>query len=309
MLVRLVSLIIVLVFLTAGCGKKDKVSSKDSLPAAQTKKKGAAGRAGEGNLSVQILPESPRVTDSLRALVSRSDGTCTFSWSRNGNPIDGETGDTLPDHNFAKGDEIGVKVASGPREAQASTMIGNSPPEVISVPFADPYAHHGVDLVVEPEAIDPDGDPVTFRYTWMVNGEEVTGSDSPILGGDEFQKGDRILLKIVPSDGENEGPEFQGKEFDIPDAPPRFVSSPSQEFKGFSYEYDALAEDADGDEIAYSLETGPPGMTVDPKTGKVSWAVGKAAEGEIPIKIVARDPEGMKAVQEYTLFLQRKDGE
>lgn len=291
----------VLCLLTAGCSRQKSASQKGTMGPSPAKQGGPKGKSAVGSLSVRITPASPKVTDSLRAVVRNGGKGCTFRWLRNGNAIAGQRGDTLPDHNFLKGDEITVQVSEGAKSAQSSTTIVDSPPQVISVPFVDPHAHHGVDLVVKPEGADPDGDPVSFHYIWFVNGNKLANHDSPVLRGDEFQKGDRISLEVIPSDGESEGPIFYGKEFDIPDAPPRFVSTPPKEFKGFTYEYDSRAKDADGDPITYSLKTAPSGMTIDAETGRVVWKIGENGEGRVPITIVAQDSDGMKAAQHYVL--------
>lgn len=184
-----------------------------------------------------------------------------------------------------------------------TTVSGNAPPKVIAVPFLNPYVHREVDIEVAPEAVDPDYDPVTFRYHWFVNGEKQTDVEGPLLSGDRFRKGDRIALRVVPFDGKVEGEVFAGQSFTVPNAPPRFASAPSQRFKTQTYVYEARAEDPDGDRLAYSLEMAPKGMTIDAESGRVTWECGQGEAGGHAVRIVAADEEGMKAVQEYTLTI------
>lgn len=185
-----------------------------------------------------------------------------------------------------------------------SNAGGNRPPQVIAVPFREPRIHRGVDIEVMPEGSDPDGDLVTFRIDWFINGERLPDFNEPVLPGDRFQKGDRIALRIVPSDGKTDGLPFSGQPFAVPNAPPHFVSSPPLQFQAESYVYEARAEDSDGDVLTYRLEGGPPGMTIDADTGKVTWQIGQEQAGGHMVRIVALDNEGLKAVQEYTLTIR-----
>ena len=50
---------------------------------------------------------------------------------------------------------------------------------------------------------DADGDDVSLRYAWSVNGEVVSSSET--LEGGWFDKGDTVSLAVTPSDGDAEG--------------------------------------------------------------------------------------------------------
>jgi hypothetical protein len=258
-------------------------------------------------LSVTILPASPTVNDTLRAVVKGANGVLSFYWERNGEVIEGGNTDILPKLGFVKDEVVSVSVKAGDKAAAASATIVNSPPQVTAVSFQDPHIHRGVDIAVVPEAVDFDGDQVSFRYVWSINGEKLLCEDSPVLPGDRFRKGDRISLKVIPFDVEGEGRVFKGREFSIPNAPPLFVSSPPLKFKANSYSYDAHAEDPDGDILTYSLESAPLGMSIDNRRGSIRWQIGKKNAGEHHIKIAAEDEEGSRAFQEYLLTITNSE--
>src|SRR5439155_14567731 len=53
---------------------------------------------------------------------------------------------------------------------------------------------------------------------------------------------------------------------------PAIVSAPPPSARvGQQYQYDAVATDADGDLVIWSLDTAPAGMSVNPTTGTVPW--------------------------------------
>jgi len=284
----------------AGCSE-DKAAG----PAEQGK--GAVSKApaapAPGNAAVFIHPGDPTVRTGLQAIVRGEVRASSFIWERNGQEIDGQNSDRLQGDYFQRGDDVIVRAITSKGELRTSKSIGNSLPEIVALPFVDPHIKAGVDIEVIPEAFDPDGDFVDFRYSWKLNGEELPDLDSPVMSADRFRKGDRIFLTVFPRDQDGEGEPYRGLEFVIPNAPPVFVTVPPKEFTGFQYTYEAHAEDPDGDVLEYYLESAPSGMTIDNGSGSITWQVTRQDAGEQRVRVVARDEEGMRAIQEYTLVI------
>jgi hypothetical protein len=300
--------LLVVAMLISGCGEKKETPASDKYaePSSTTGGNADAGSGPQrtgGGLAVSLMPATPTVEDALQAVVRGSNGGLTFRWERNGEPIEGQSDARLPAQSFLKGETVAVTAISGDAQAGASVTIANSPPKVISVPFVDPHVSRGGDIVAEPEGVDVDGDRIGYRFLWTINGSEVIGNDSPVLSGERFRKGDRIDLTVIPYDDEGDGVPFNGAEFTVPNAPPVFVSSPPLQFQARVYAYEARADDPDGDSLTYSLESAPPGMTIDGGTGDIRWEIKPQDAGEHRIKIVARDDEGMRAFQEFNLNL------
>jgi hypothetical protein len=147
---------------------------------------------------------------------------------------------------------------------------------------------------------DADGDPVWFRFQWAVNGGNLPDA-GPSVPGSRFRKGDQVSITVTPYDSSGDGEPYASLPLVIPNAPPRFISPPEAEFSASGYRYHARAEDPDGDPLTYSLATAPPGMVIDSRTGMVTWALADARPGQQMVEVVVRDPEGLKAVQQYTL--------
>lgn len=205
---------------------------------------------------------------------------------------------------------VPVSQKAAPRVAQSTASetapvapVGNRPPRILAVPFADPYIHRGVDIQVAPEVEDADGDFVDLHYRWFINNEELSDMDAPLLPGDRFSKGDIVALWVTPADREGDGETFYGSEFEIPNAPPVFVTTPPLEFRTTGYVYAARATDPDDDPLTYLLEAAPVGMSIDSATGQITWSISAGSVGSHQVKIVAEDIEGASAVQEYTLTL------
>lgn len=239
--------------------------------------------------------------DDLRMVVSGAEGSVHCQWAINGREITPEDPSCLPEGNFRKGDTVQIKVSSADGTAIDSVTIGNAPPEVMRVPFEEAGIHQGMDIRVIPDGVDPDDDPVSFRYRWKINGEELSWIEGSFLSADRFKKGDRISLTVIPFDGETEGKPYHGKEFVVPNAPPRFVTQPPSQFSSQIYTYQALAEDPDDVHLAYRLEGAPEGMTIDSQTGEIKWPIASKDAGSHMVWIVAEDEEGMQAIQEYSV--------
>jgi hypothetical protein len=94
----------------------------------------------------------------------------------------------------------------------------------------------------------------------------------------------------------------------VPNAPPRFVSQPPQQFAAYEYRYQVKARDPDGDRLVYSLEKAPQGATIDRGNGLVVWPLTGVPAGNYPLKIVVRDAEGAAASQEFTVVLGATTG-
>lgn len=283
---------------------------KSSVPENRTSERAKAAADSQhpntvpGKLSVKLLPEAPTSTTPLQAVCDyKGTGAMTYRWERNSQMLAGEQGTILnPENRFSKGDRISVTVTVEGMSVSSAVMIGNSPPTVASVAFKPEIIYRGIDITAEPVGSDPDGDNVQFNYRWSINGEDLS-DNSAVLPGNRFKRGDRIILTITPSDSDSTGVPFITNPIIIPNAPPRFISTPLTSFQGETYTYQSRAEDPDEDQLTYSLVSGPQGMNVDPQTGVVSMKIGKEHSGSHEIEIAAQDPQGMKANQKYTLTL------
>lgn len=258
-------------------------------------------KKAEGKAQIEIIPETPTVLTDLDAIVS-GNGNVTYRWEKNGQVLEGENSQHLAKNNFVKGDRITVSAVSGKEAVSASVTIANSRPRVTSVTIAPQYIYHGTDITATPAGFDADGDYVGFNYRWSINGQEISEREAT-LRGDKFKRGDVVSLDVTPYDYEGEGEVYHAVPFVIPNAPPRFVSIPPKEFSATTYEYQARAEDPDGDAITYAISGAPTGMTIDSKTGQLTWPINKEDVGEHTIEITAQDDLGLKAVQKFTVTI------
>src|SRR5206468_6974913 len=76
------------------------------------------------------------------------------------------------------------------------------------------------------------------------------------------------------------------------DAAPVITSTPNTAAtEGVTWFYPAMAKDADGDPLTWSLPIGPAGMTISP-AGLVSWTPGPTSAGTVQVAVQVDDPKG-----------------
>lgn len=259
--------------------------------------------------AVSISPVPAAKTVSLRAhaeLAGRpgADGErLVFQWTKNGRPIEGETGASLPATAFRKGDDIAVRVSVGPtgRAVESPPVrIANTLPRIMSGRVTPEPATRESELRAQVQAADADGDPLSFRYQWIRNEVEIPGATGETLSLAEMTKKDKIVVRVVASDGEADGSPYYSASVPVQNAAPSITSSPPAAVPGGMYSYQVKAKDADGDDIAYKLTKAPAGMTIG-ANGLITWSVSAGVAGAHEVEVVAADPDGAKATQAFTL--------
>ena len=89
---------------------------------------------------------------------------------------------------------------------------------------------------------------------------------------------------------------------------PSLSTVPGQEVKtGKAFSYQVQAGDADlgdGANLTFSLENAPTGMTIDARTGLISWRPGKDAAGRHAIRIIVADGHGGTAGQDLIVTVE-----
>ncbi|MDC8014006.1 putative Ig domain-containing protein [Tahibacter soli] len=144
-------------------------------------------------------------------------------------------------------------------------------------------------------ATDPDNDALTYRLTTKPTGMTIAANGAIAWTPVASQVGTHAV-RVEVTDGHGGG---AWQAYDIvvatgggggtgPNAEPEFASTPPTGGKlGRAYRYDAVATDADGDTLVYSLEAAPSGMTINSATGRIDW--NPAATGDYPVRVRASD--------------------
>ncbi len=296
-------LLLVIVFLLAACQQTEPPVASNTEPSPVAESKVASVQPAQ-TVVVEIYPQQPKRNECLE-VTTTAYGDLSYAWMRNGELLVREEMSRLCDPQAKKGDIYQAIVRNAQGNYSAEVPIVNSPPRIKSLHTEPDRVVRGMPLKVVVTAEDPDGDQVGFRYQWFINGQKVAGETRDTLPGEAYEKGDLLSIEVVPFDDEEDGTVFVSDGMEIPNAPPRFLSTPPQKLSGTNYRYAAQVTDVDDDPVTFDLAVGPKGMVVDPDTGLVSWAIPDTAFSGQSYRVVLRatDIAGASTDQEFFLNL------
>ncbi len=201
-----------------------------------------------------------------------------------------------------------AKSLSGTKDIQKEVATSsdktesNHPPRVTSVDLIPLYPKIGDTIKMVVMTADPDGDEVELIFQWFKNGIPLLETSNTLsLTKEDFRRGDKITLNVIPDDGIVRGsPGFM--DVTIGNAPPEITSASRDiKFGDRNFTYQIKANDPDGDPLSYSLKSAPAGMTIAPLTGLIKWDVLPEFKEKTPITVSVTDGHGGEAVQSLTL--------
>ena len=146
------------------------------------------------------------------------------------------------------------------------------------------------------DAIDPDGDTITYRLITAPSGMTITSTSGELHMFAATRHVGRNRVVIEADDGRG-GIARQSFLVTVVDQLPQIVSTPEHvTVFGRDYVYDVQALDPTPNEVlTYALLAGPPGMTMTSSTGRLRWIAGPV--GRHQFKVTATDLAGHLATQ------------
>ena len=148
----------------------------------------------------------------------------------------------------------------------------NSPPVLTAVSILPNKPTRENHLGVTVQGQDPDQDPVTYRYQWLKNDEEMVGENRNVLISGSFKKGDFIRVRVTPSDGKAEGNPMLSDAIKILNTPPIIQEvriEPKVAKVGDHLKAHIKSFDADRDFIYFIYQWGKNGVVLSEERGEV----------------------------------------
>ncbi len=177
----------------------------------------------------------------------------------------------------------------------------NNPPKITTINVIPNTPVVGDQIRVEVQTYDREGDEVTLDYQWFKDDTLIAEGSNVLTLSNDFSRGDKIILKVTPSDGKTKGFPLE-MVITISNAIPQIKdSSETFRFDGRSYSYQIKATDPDGDTLSYSLKSAPPGMTINTNTGLIQWNVPYNFKGKSPVTVSISDNHGGEVLQSFTI--------
>jgi len=261
-------------------------------------------------LSPQLPVPGDRVTASVEA--SDPDGDLieiVYQWSVDGRRVEADAS-SLHVENLRKGSviEVAAVARDGKEQSEpvrAAVHVGNTVPVlqgVVIEPLGEVTADR--DVTASPKAVDPDGDDVSFEYSWYVNGSPA-GDDSPVLSAEHFDRGDQIEVTVIAYDLDDRSAPLRSAPIPVVNAVPKIVSVPGVFDDDGVFRYALEVEDVDGDRMfRYRLEEAPEGMQLDIVRGELSWEPREDQAGVHPVVVTVDDRAGGVARQRFDVQVE-----
>jgi len=241
--------------------------------------------------------------------IDRNPLSFRYRWIVNGQPVRNQDGEQLSPELLKRGDAVSVEI--WPHDGMVEGSLFTTEPVVVSNSL--PVVAH---LAIEPESVSPgvrvqaradisdvDRDLIRLSYRWWKNDSLVQEGDEAELDTAGFSRGDTLSVEAVPFDGVQKGKAVRSVPIHMGNTPPRILSAPAKSIVNNRYDYQVEATDAESDAITFSLETAPPGMTIDEHKGSVSWQISPDQIGIHKVRVLAKDSQGAIAFQEFELNL------
>jgi len=320
---RSVSVLLIASCLTvagSGCGKVDPPSAPQgtrSVPELPSGTPASDARQGDtavssiGGFSIAVAPSTPsRIAPpsvSVKSPPGQGASILEVRWFVNGEEQGG--GQTLSASQFKRGDRIHavVKLRAGGEENLLKTIevvAANALPDVADLRIEPEAPANGRSIRAIAQARDPDGDPLTLRYQWKIDGVPTTGeTDSLILRG--AGKGAWVHVTATPNDGFGDGAWRESPSYQVVNSPPVVRSAaPTSVPPSLFFRHTIVAEDPDGDPVTYRLSKGPGGMTLSGST--LEWQVPEESIGNLVEAVVTiSDDDGGQAVHTLSMTIRR----
>jgi len=289
-----------LLLLSSGCKKapEEKVMSPSMEVSPTT-------ASVETPYTIKLSPSSPLRSDQIivKAQGLPSPEKLRYQWIVNDSEVEKANSPVFQNNSLKKGDRIKVRISvAGENTIYTSdeVIVKNIPPQIQSVKLLPQNPKKGDELRIETRTFDGDGDSVSLNYVWFINEEPIRES-SGVLKTNEMplKRGDKVSVKITPTDGEQEGESVSIRSI-IANSPPKASPQIKAEFNGLVYTSKIIAEDPEGDPLTFTLIKAPEGMTIDSKSGVITWQVKPEDKGEHEITVSVTDGQGGEVVVLFT---------
>jgi hypothetical protein len=296
-------IITVLFVLSCTSGKPEAITGKKVSEAASGDISGALQQTGPASAATLEITPGEAVRNTILNLNAKGFNLpeAEIVWLVNDTIADDSSSLQFRSTDVVRGDAVQAKAVLKDQTILSNIIkIGNTPPKTTSVKLLPEVFKPGDTLNVSAAGTDADGDPVSFIYEWTKNGAPAGNTNnlaSPV------QRGDSLSITITPFDGREYGSPVV-IEREIRNMPPVIVEHKEFSFDGSVYTYQVRASDPDGDTLAYSLQSPPEGMMIDPSSGLLKWVVPKEFKGKKNVVVAASDGRGGTATYAIEITIQ-----
>ena len=186
----------------------------------------------------------------------------------------GEDDTGTPAIEASGGEAEGGASDATPTQTQSEGLDELEVPAMIGGVVLEPEVLHKTDTVRAVVTTAPGFD---LRYEWEVNGRSDGLRISNSFAG-PYERGDSIRVIVTPYKAGVAGIPMASNPVQVANSAPRYAGGVGQGFSLDGHTFNV--SDPDGDDIRFSLSGGPPGLSIDPVTGKLAFPPQPGGGGE-----------------------------
>ncbi|MCO4747685.1 MAG: hypothetical protein KC912_23010 [Proteobacteria bacterium] len=195
-------------------------------------------------------------------------------WTVGGTTVSGQTGPSLSDSYFAKGDAVvcwttpSDASAAGTEQQSNSITVENSVPTMLAPSLSPSTATVSSSYTCAPGATN-DADPtdtVNVEYRWTRNSTTVNGQTGSTVAAGVFLRGEAVQCHTTPTDGDDSGSEESSNSVTVQNTAPTLASaslSPTTAYETSTLTCTGGATaDADGNTVSLAYRWTVNGSTI-----------------------------------------------
>ena len=159
-------------------------------------------------------------------------------------------------------------------------------------------------LKAEVEVAPTAPERLVFTYQWKVNDQVIGEATEDTLNLSPFKKGDLITVIVTPNEGGTKGFAVESPLVAVHSAPPSLELKTVRQARktGEPIVLQLVGAVPDGELVAFSLEPPlVPGMTIDKRSGKISWLLPPDQKGSFRFGASVEDDKGTKVTKTFDI--------
>lgn len=183
-------------------------------------------------------------------------------------------------------------------------------PVIRTIRFTPPQPTRVDTLKAEVLADAPEPERLTYAYVWKINDRIVEGAkdDTLDLSAREIKKRDLITVTVTPRDGRREGFAVESPVVAVHSIPPTLDLKVLHQTRraSESLRMQLVSSHPDSEGVTFSLAAPiVPGMSIDPKSGSITWMIQPDQQGVISFGAMVEDTEQTKVTRVFNISVQK----
>jgi formylglycine-generating enzyme required for sulfatase activity len=171
----------------------------------------------------------------------------------------------------------------------------NQAPSAPTIAFAttEPFTTDDLRVQIVTEAIDPDGDPITYQYRWTQNGAPRADLTGEVVPDAETTRDEVWEVEVIATDGTDAAPSVRAA-LTVQNSAPTLAPvslSPEAPLTDDTLTVSAAGSDADGDTLGYSYAWTVNGEPTGDDTPTLSGADAFFKGDEVTVTVTVSDGE------------------